>query len=127
MHPPVGEHGDSSQVGVDPGNRRLAKRIRKRHKPPLRLPLLCVRAPERRVRIVAEDTYDEPRALGDGQLADERAVAAPHGLREREDDVLSGSEGQKVRASVAPGGIQVLSQWRRRTYCRVTWLARGSL
>lgn len=48
------------------------------------------------VRVVAEHAYDDIRALKDGQLPEQRAIATVDRLREREDDVPDRSGGQFV-------------------------------
>lgn len=61
-----------------------------RHKPPLRLPLACIRAPYICISVDCQNRHDNIRVSGDEELGDGFSFDMDWGT-EREDDVFASS------------------------------------
>ena len=77
------------QVRVDTWDLRYREILRKGRQPALRLPLLCVLAPQSLVLVGREKANHDCRIFGDQNLVHHLAIGPSNGLREGKDDVLT--------------------------------------
>ena len=82
--------GANVQVGVDSGNPCVGDCLGELFKPPLRLPLVCVVAPDGLVMIGCLDANPHLRALRNGDLIEVRPVYGAHRFREMQHGISHG-------------------------------------
>lgn len=84
------------RIRINPRDPSARQALRKRSKPPLRLPLVRVRSPDRLVAVDGFDPDDDVRVFGDEELGEE-AVFSGDGSPEWEHDVLPGSVAERSK------------------------------
>lgn len=75
------------QVGVYSRNSSVLKSARKGLEPSLRLPFMCIFAPQCFVRVACAQVEDNRRAFRDGNFGDDAAVLATNRFGERQNSV----------------------------------------